>query len=787
MQARLRLVDGWIDLDRGQVERSEEVSLTEREVRLIRYLAARPPTPCSTEELLREVWGYHERVRSRAVAAVLHRLRRKLEVDPKHPSHLVTVYGKGVYFRPAEPETRHAEADFVGRDDALAQVLEALDGGQSVLVTGAGGVGKTRLAREVLAQREGVFCSLAQSGDVSGAARAVAWALGVDLASSDPADGLADLAEAMAARGVMVLDNGEHLDGIAAWVDRLGPDVRVLLTSRRREDADLVHVALGPLDVEAGVALLRSLTGLGPGPELASVVERVGGLPLALHLVHRHFSWLAPAEVALQARRLVDEAEEPGPHGSLHAVVQGSLDYLPPDARDGFVRLGALPHAPWPFEAAAAVVGSLDSLKALVDASLLERREGGVHLLEMHPLVHEQLNPSAADAQEAHQRLQGWFVPWCQPLLHEEAPDQLAALFGLAPLLEAVPSPVPEVVYLCGLAAYERGDLKGALRHVESGQAATRSDTLVGLRLRLLRCQIERRAGRAEAAARSLAAELEGALGGAPSVQSAGWQVVAGAWASLGRHHLALQAYDRAAVGAAGRAPVERALLRLDRCKSEAALGQLNEAYEHAQEAWGELDGGPVPYAVNGLNTLGTLALRLGRLGTARGWFELALLRVQDDPLRAAVVHSNLAALELSRGVVESALTHADAALQAHRRTGRRRGMVIARSIRGRALLLGHRWQAAVPELEQARALADAVGVDAQSRWARGFLAIALAELGHSDEAAEQLRVADLDDDVGRLAAAHVARSRGEPASVSEDGVSPELRAHVRAFAASSL
>mgnify|MGYP000211944689 CR=1 FL=1 len=270
VRTRLRLVDGWVDLERGQVERDVPVSLTDRETRMLGYLAARPATPCATEELLQEVWGYNARVRSRAVDAAVHRLRRKLEVDPKNPVHLVTVYGKGVYFRPAEPEARRVEGDFVGREELLEELVECLEQ-RSVQLMGAGGVGKTRVARELLARRDGVFCSLSQETDIAGAVRAIAWTLGVD--PDLVASGEASLAEAMGARGLVVLDNVEWVTGIGPWIDALGPEVRVLATTRRQLEGYLEKVVLSPLGLDDSVALLQSLTGLGRTPALDAVAS----------------------------------------------------------------------------------------------------------------------------------------------------------------------------------------------------------------------------------------------------------------------------------------------------------------------------------------------------------------------------------------------------------------------------------------------------------------------------------------------------------------------------------
>lgn len=47
------------------------------------------------EELLEEVWGYHHRVRSRAVTVLVSRLRKRLEADPAEPRALLTERGKG--------------------------------------------------------------------------------------------------------------------------------------------------------------------------------------------------------------------------------------------------------------------------------------------------------------------------------------------------------------------------------------------------------------------------------------------------------------------------------------------------------------------------------------------------------------------------------------------------------------------------------------------------------------------------------------------------------------------
>ena len=91
----LNLTHCVVDLERRVVRRPEPVALTCREADLLRYLAARPGQVVPRDEALREVFGYHEQVLSRAVDGVVRRLRVKIEADPDHPVHLITEFGVG--------------------------------------------------------------------------------------------------------------------------------------------------------------------------------------------------------------------------------------------------------------------------------------------------------------------------------------------------------------------------------------------------------------------------------------------------------------------------------------------------------------------------------------------------------------------------------------------------------------------------------------------------------------------------------------------------------------------
>lgn len=81
-----------VDFDTHQVKRGGRVvELRPKEYALLVALLRRGGRVASRIELLREVWGYAEDVLSRTVDTHVAMLRRKLEPDPAHPRHIVTV------------------------------------------------------------------------------------------------------------------------------------------------------------------------------------------------------------------------------------------------------------------------------------------------------------------------------------------------------------------------------------------------------------------------------------------------------------------------------------------------------------------------------------------------------------------------------------------------------------------------------------------------------------------------------------------------------------------------
>jgi DNA-binding response OmpR family regulator len=80
----------------GVVSRDgEPVHLTKTEFRLLCELAAAPGRVFSRELLLEKVWEYDYLGDARIVDVHIRRLRTKVEADPAHPHHVLTVRGLG--------------------------------------------------------------------------------------------------------------------------------------------------------------------------------------------------------------------------------------------------------------------------------------------------------------------------------------------------------------------------------------------------------------------------------------------------------------------------------------------------------------------------------------------------------------------------------------------------------------------------------------------------------------------------------------------------------------------
>ncbi len=74
--------------------------LSEKEAGMLRLLVANAGEAVSREKFLDVVWGYHAYPGTRTIDNFITGLRAKLEADPAHPRHLLTVRGMGYRLDP---------------------------------------------------------------------------------------------------------------------------------------------------------------------------------------------------------------------------------------------------------------------------------------------------------------------------------------------------------------------------------------------------------------------------------------------------------------------------------------------------------------------------------------------------------------------------------------------------------------------------------------------------------------------------------------------------------------
>lgn len=734
-------MDGVVDLDREEVVRDgAAVALTTLEARLLAYLVRHQGRDVSREELHVEVWGYHPDVVTRAADNTMRRLRTKLEVDPKNPSHLLKVHGVGYRFVPAprDSEPGGVQRGFVGRRRELAAIESAFDGGARwVTLHGPGGAGKTRLARRALVRLrgDGVFVPLGAAATTARFRTAVARALGQPSAGRE-AEVEARIDEALGERATLVLDELEPLLATAAreevlarlagWLDR-HPRLRLLVTSREATgDPREAVVEVGPLDELDALSLLAErITDAGgealPTEDALAVVRRAEGLPLTLEVVA---SALAedPDQVASTVR-----SGRFGPRAT--GVFEASYQRLSQEEAATYRRLSVIAGSCDP-ELAEAVAGSgaPAALESLRRKSMLVRDPDGRHRMLTPVRAHAQAALDRAGERDVVERAHAEAVlERAGPRVELEEvierflrdPDPARRSLGLRATLALEPE-----LRASATVEEHRAALDAAL-----GAAAGQPEE-EALRLR-----------RALQRARTNA--IEGALDDLARVPGredlVGARALVEATVHRARRDLddAVAVLD-AALARGARVPAEeRAQLLRARGALAAERGQPEEALPRYQEA-AELTSDP--YLALGLHVDRANALTdVGELEEARTEFLRALDAADalGDRRREGIVLANLGALEHQAGRLSEARAHLRDAERLCRRLGMRRFHAFA--LGGLAFLdheEGHLVDAA-ERVERAIVLYREVGDDIFGAVALGRRGALEAEQGREDRARE--------------------------------------------------
>jgi len=97
----MKIGEATVDLVKGRVEKGEEVfALGHFELEILKMLVENAEHPVERNKLLDVIWGLDGFPATRTVDNHIVSLRRKIEPDPKHPRHIVTVHSIGYRFVP---------------------------------------------------------------------------------------------------------------------------------------------------------------------------------------------------------------------------------------------------------------------------------------------------------------------------------------------------------------------------------------------------------------------------------------------------------------------------------------------------------------------------------------------------------------------------------------------------------------------------------------------------------------------------------------------------------------
>jgi predicted ATPase/transcriptional regulator with XRE-family HTH domain len=300
---------------------------------------------------------------------------------------------------------RPPRTPLVGRDAELDRLCDLVDTHPVTVVTGPGGVGKTRLAlaaAERTARRRTGAVAVVQLGRIPAPADSPAGDVQMRLTAARQAVEavLGGAARAAGDPALLVLDNAEHLPQVTSLlVDELlgaWPELRLVVTSRRPPalpEACLWEAA--PLDADSALHLLRQRIASGcaeqevaaAGESLRALCRELDGVPrLVEFAAHRMRS--VPVSALLVPEQVVELLGFPDlsllPHQrSLAASLRWSWDLLTGRQQALLARLAAEPGPVFSdgpeldgLEPEFSRTEAMCLLAELADASLLQVRRG---------------------------------------------------------------------------------------------------------------------------------------------------------------------------------------------------------------------------------------------------------------------------------------------------------------------------------------------------------------------------------------------------------------------------
>ena len=313
-------------------------------------------------------------------------------------------------------------SSLVGRESEREELVAMLqNGSRLVTLTGPGGSGKTRLALEVASELvstvpAGVFWSdLAPLRDPALVTETLAQTLGAK-------DGLA---EHVAERELLlVLDNFEQVADAAPELGQLleaCPKLRCLVTSREllRINGEVEYPVPALAEAEA-VELFCARSRLEADETIAVLCGRLDNMPLAVELAAARARLLTPAQILERLSQQLDllkGGRDADPRQqTLRAAIEWSHELLWPEEQTLFRRLAVF-RGGCTLEAAEEVADAeLDTLRSLLDKSLLRHTADRFWMLETIRAYAWERLADGPDSDEMRRRHAAHFLDFADPL-----------------------------------------------------------------------------------------------------------------------------------------------------------------------------------------------------------------------------------------------------------------------------------------------------------------------------------------------------------------------------------
>lgn len=347
---------------------------------------------------------------------------------------------------------------FIGRADEVDDVCRLLDENRLVTITGAGGIGKTRLAIKVGYEKvrqfeHGVFfVQLASVTSPEFIITAVSDAIGFTFSGfNDPKHQLIDLLREKDL--LLIMDNFEHLIGAVGIITDLlehCPDVKFLTTTR-----ELINIqgeslyelnglpvpdddSIDPSSFSSIQLFVNSARRVDPTFSIEEdcsncigrICRMVEGMPLGIELAAAWISVLSCAEIEAELQKSLDfldgsQSRTAPLHGSLRAIFDHSWRLISDFERTVFMRMSVF-RGGFTREAAQEITETPPTaILSLKDKSLLYRSASGrYYILEsLRQYGEGKLRVDPGDYAQIKRRHREYFGNWLSRMVSRHLPE----------------------------------------------------------------------------------------------------------------------------------------------------------------------------------------------------------------------------------------------------------------------------------------------------------------------------------------------------------------------------